>query len=319
MSLDLIEFAQSKLANDYEWLDKTISMKLLTTCKSDDKFSISIDILVESKIDSHKHHAKKRLEKKFRQDKDYIIIKNTDAMTYDSDDEKKVCPVHKYNYESIMLTVDCFKIMCMTANNEMGQKVREYYLTLEEIYQQWIMNVEQTRKAEADQKQLNETSTSISLVTNNHLQYSQLCINAATSLVPILERLGLDDRGKVIVKNFGYNVLMNLTNTSTPSSAVNSQIESSHPLSMTDMCKSMGIKFEKQDVQKLGKMCAQAYREQYRTEPRKQSQINEFGRSIEVCYYQEVDRALIANQIQIYARENPDRIRRGHQQNLLGI
>jgi hypothetical protein len=43
------------------------------------------------------------------------------------------------NKENIMLTVDCFKSLCMLANSEMGKKTKRYYLDLEKIFKRCIV------------------------------------------------------------------------------------------------------------------------------------------------------------------------------------
>jgi phage anti-repressor protein len=43
------------------------------------------------------------------------------------------------NKENIMLTVDCFKSMCMLANSEIGKQVKNYYLDLEKIFKEYIL------------------------------------------------------------------------------------------------------------------------------------------------------------------------------------
>jgi phage anti-repressor protein len=43
------------------------------------------------------------------------------------------------NKENIMMTVDCFKSMCMLANSEIGKQVKNYYLDLEKIFKEYIL------------------------------------------------------------------------------------------------------------------------------------------------------------------------------------
>jgi phage anti-repressor protein len=38
-----------------------------------------------------------------------------------------------------MLTVDCFKSMCMLANSETGKQVKNYYLDLEKIFKEYVL------------------------------------------------------------------------------------------------------------------------------------------------------------------------------------
>jgi hypothetical protein len=47
-----------------------------------------------------------------------------------------------HDKEIILLTEDCFKLLCMRSNNKKAEKIRYYYLTLEklvEIYKDEII------------------------------------------------------------------------------------------------------------------------------------------------------------------------------------
>ena len=55
-----------------------------------------------------------------------------------------------HNKKSILLTVDCFKILCMRSNTKKANKVRQYYIDLEKLIDQYkdlIIN-QQNKKIE---------------------------------------------------------------------------------------------------------------------------------------------------------------------------
>ena len=58
------------------------------------------------------------------------------------------------NKENIMLTVDCFKSMCMLSNSEIGKQVKNYYLDLEKIFKQYIILEFQEKQLQLTQEKL---------------------------------------------------------------------------------------------------------------------------------------------------------------------
>lgn len=109
---------------------------------SEEKFPINIEQLVELKIYDRKDNAKKILTKTFIKDTDYIVKKPAPEFSgagFKNIKNGKNIGSSGMNKENIMLTVDCFKNMCMLSRNEMGKKIQRYYLDLEKVFKKYIL------------------------------------------------------------------------------------------------------------------------------------------------------------------------------------
>lgn len=118
----------------------------LHTEDDDHKFVINMNKLVELKVYDLRGNAKKKLDSYFIQDTDYRVNKLACVFTQASlnspltPQKSTVIKTHGgHNKEEILLTIDCFKTMCMLPNNEMGKKVRRYYLFVERVLKE-ILN-----------------------------------------------------------------------------------------------------------------------------------------------------------------------------------
>lgn len=67
------------------------------------------------------------------------------------------------NKENIVLTVDCFKTMCMMSRNNTGKQVQRYYLDLEKVFKRYML-IEFHNK----QLQLKEKTQECKRINNNH-------------------------------------------------------------------------------------------------------------------------------------------------------
>jgi phage anti-repressor protein len=116
---------------------------------SDDPYPVSVEKLVTWKVDKLKGHAVKRLKKGFKQDVDFLqtFTKSTGGR-----------PGIK-----IMITVDCFKALCMLAQNEMGKQVRRYYLILERLWKSFMESrfVEQQQLLESKEQTIHDKEQTI--------------------------------------------------------------------------------------------------------------------------------------------------------------
>jgi len=84
--------------------------------------------------------TKKKLISSFIEDTDFVVTKvaaeSSAANKNDpsSGKNKKAVKIQGgTNKEEIFLTIDCFKSMCMISGNDMGKKVRRYYLFVEKV------------------------------------------------------------------------------------------------------------------------------------------------------------------------------------------
>lgn len=131
---DLVEYACVVIKESKLKLDSDFIKTFMFALDSKEEYPIDINLLVEWKVDSRKDNAKKRLYKYFTESIDFCVKKIAPELSGAITDNKK----GGHNIENIYITTDCFKAMCMLANNEIGRKVRGYYLTLEKIFKQYL-------------------------------------------------------------------------------------------------------------------------------------------------------------------------------------
>lgn len=89
------------------------------TADSDDLFRIDLDIVAEW-LGARKDHLKDTLIYTYHEGIDYIIV-------------TQYQPKRGRPRELILLTVDCFKRLCMMSKTPMSEKVRSYYIQLEHL------------------------------------------------------------------------------------------------------------------------------------------------------------------------------------------
>jgi phage anti-repressor protein len=106
------------------------------TFDSKEQFPINIMTLIEMKVYDRKDSVKKALIKHFEKDTDYCL---TFSAPTDVGAENVRHGGAGLNKESIMLTTDCFKNMCMMPRNDIGKKVQRYYLDLEKVFKQYMI------------------------------------------------------------------------------------------------------------------------------------------------------------------------------------
>jgi phage anti-repressor protein len=110
--------------------------KFMFTFDSKEQFPINIEVLIEMKVYDRKDNCKTKLNKNFILDTDFKV--QNLAPESSGARNSKAMQAGK-NKENIMLTVDCFKSMCMLANSETGKQVKNYYLDLEKIFKEYIL------------------------------------------------------------------------------------------------------------------------------------------------------------------------------------
>jgi hypothetical protein len=130
------------------------AQKFMFTFDSKEQFPINIMTLVEMGVFITKQKAKKMLIKHFIKETDYTLNFLLNSRVY------RVKSSHGgQNKEIIMLTIDCFKSMCMISLNDTGKKIQRYYLDLEKVFKQYIINEfnlknQQLQKAEEEKFQI---------------------------------------------------------------------------------------------------------------------------------------------------------------------
>ena len=128
------------------------------TFDSKELFPINIDMLIDMKVYDRKNNCKSKLTKNFILDTEFKVQKAAPELSAAAFYVQKAAAAESSaaafyvqkgtnvdkggagkNKENIMLTVDCFKSMCMLSNSEIGKQVKNYYLDLEKIFKQYII------------------------------------------------------------------------------------------------------------------------------------------------------------------------------------
>lgn len=91
-----------------------------------------------------KQHAKTMIEKNFKLDIDYKNLTNLDA--------PKIKMNGGQNKQIIMLTVRCFKSLCLKAQTKKASEIHEYYMKMEEVLHQVVEEETDELKQQLEQK-----------------------------------------------------------------------------------------------------------------------------------------------------------------------
>lgn len=82
---------------------------------------------------AHKKNAKRTLENNFMEGRDYKIFLEAAVVSGEAASSSKKNGGAGLNKETIMLTVEAFKALCMMAKTKKGPEIRAYYIKLETI------------------------------------------------------------------------------------------------------------------------------------------------------------------------------------------
>ena len=109
---------------------------------------------------ANKGNAKRTLENNFTKDEDYKII------SIKKNPEKQLLRTEKLGgsgilQEDVMLNVDTFKNLCMLAKTDRGKAIRKYYVKLENVYNEIIIE-----EMEQNKRQLQEQQRTIKRLEN---------------------------------------------------------------------------------------------------------------------------------------------------------
>lgn len=156
-------FVSGMIAEYSEELDEKFVRDFMFSLDSEEKFCIPAEKLLEWNVFKHKADIKKRILKlncKENQDFSEMKLKSTGGR-----------PSTK-----ITLTVDCFKRMCVMANNKKGEKVRSYYLVLEKLFKKYTED-EFNRQMEEKNKQIESLATQLNDEQSNTIKAQKSLLN----------------------------------------------------------------------------------------------------------------------------------------------
>ena len=106
---------------------------------SDNDYIIDIEDIWKWLQFSRKDAAKRILEKNFEKDIDYkIIITQIEKTTSSIKDAAPLSGGAGLNKETILMTIDTFKELCIKANTKKAKEIRKYFIKLEKIFHEII-------------------------------------------------------------------------------------------------------------------------------------------------------------------------------------
>ena len=155
---------------------------------------------------AHKKNAKRTLENNFTLNEEYKIL------LLPTEKQVKTNGGAGLNKEQILLNVDTFKNLCMLTKSEESKKIRRYYIRLETIYNELIMEEKKEfeKQLEDQQKQIEKhqnhvlelESVNENLKREKELERHMILLNefaTAGSMVYII-RVKSYDNGEYIIK-----------------------------------------------------------------------------------------------------------------------
>ena len=155
------------------------AQKFMFTFDSEEQFPINIDMLIDMKVYDKKGHCKTKLTKNFILDTEFKVQKGGSGLLK----------------ENIMITIDCFKSMCMLANSEAGKQIKLYYLDLEKIFNRY--NIIKFQEA---QIQLNEHK----LEQKEHKEHKEIFQTQSSDIVEFKLTLKNNTELSIPVSKDGY-------------------------------------------------------------------------------------------------------------------
>jgi phage anti-repressor protein len=155
----------------------------LTHGHDNSKYVIDLDKVIDWIGFVAKGTAKRHLKKFFRENVDYVVNNLLDP---------EVKQLHGgHNKEKILMNVDTFKAICMTANTERGKQTRTYYAKMERLY---FMYIEKRNRAIIDDIKC-ESTKKLQLARHNQLRHS----HKDTPCVYVVKVIRMTKDGEILV------------------------------------------------------------------------------------------------------------------------
>jgi hypothetical protein len=129
-----------------------------------DDFIINLDNVWKFIGFSNKANAKRLLKHNFTENKDYktLLVYNDEQTIFIRTDENKINEETRgRKQETIMLNINTFKKLCLKANTENADKIHDYYIKLEMVYNELMKE-----QLEQKEKQIEEQQKTIELLEN---------------------------------------------------------------------------------------------------------------------------------------------------------
>ena len=121
--IELKKYIINFLKNENKEIDENI-IELFLFSLNEKNFPINVDKLVELNVYSYKRNIIRKLQE-YNEGKDFCSV--------ESKSQTGGRPS-----ENILLSVECFKSLCMLSKNDFGKRTREYYITIENVFKKYM-------------------------------------------------------------------------------------------------------------------------------------------------------------------------------------
>ena len=150
-------FCSDLVAKQNSELDQQFVKDFLFSLEKEDEICVKSQLLLDWKVFTQERNIYEKLKKNnYEENKDYTIFLRESTGGR---------PSKKY-----LLTVDCFKELCLMSCNDFGKKVRKYYLVLEKLFKKYIEEEftkqlsEKEKKLDSKEEEIIKMKKSIKLV-----------------------------------------------------------------------------------------------------------------------------------------------------------
>lgn len=130
---------------DFE-IDRDFVKQFYVIQKNKSRFNVDLDTAIEW-LETDIKNMKKTLKRSYTINEDYIIVENAKPKKVDKGGSAK---------RTYYLTSECFKLIALRSKTENGEKIRRYYIKLEEIVDHYKNGILELYKNEQIIKKMNE-------------------------------------------------------------------------------------------------------------------------------------------------------------------
>jgi phage anti-repressor protein len=161
------DFVSEMISTQSADLDQAFVKEFLFTLEADDTFCVPLEKLLEWKVFEVQRNVKKKM----------ICMSMVEGINFCSSWSKST---GGRPGEKIMLTVECFKRLCMMACNAQGEKIREYYLILEKLFKKYT--------EDEFKRQMDAKNAAIDTLKTDLTQEQKSSINIQKSLIAMQKK-----------------------------------------------------------------------------------------------------------------------------------
>lgn len=133
------------------------AQKFMFALESPEQFPVDASLLIEWGVYDRKDNMKTKLLNNFSDGIDYQVQNLVPEFSGTKNPKPQ---------QQITLTTECFKAICMMSNNDMGKKVRTYYLDLEKVFKRYV-TLQHEEQLEKEQDKLLKLTTKYNKLLRN--------------------------------------------------------------------------------------------------------------------------------------------------------